>query len=57
MNPIISVCVPTFNQEKYIEKCIVSIIKQDIKIPYEIIVAGDCSTDGTVNIIKTLEER
>lgn len=54
MNPIISVCIPTFNQEKYIEKCLISIIDQDIKVPYEIVVADDCSTDETAKIIDKL---
>jgi glycosyltransferase involved in cell wall biosynthesis len=51
MKPIISVCIPTYNQEKYIKKCLLSVLNQDVKVPYEIIVSDDCSTDQTRNII------
>lgn len=57
MKPVISVCVPTFNQEKYIEKCLESILDQDIEVPYEIIVADDCSTDATREILMGYGER
>lgn len=48
---LISIIVPTFNVEKYIEKCINSLLNQDIK-DYEIIVVDDCSTDQTVQVVK-----
>lgn len=57
MKPMISVCIPTFNQEKYIEKCLESILNQDIQVPYEIIVADDCSTDTTREILIGYEKR
>ena len=56
MEPIISVCVPTYNQERYIEKCLISIINQDIRVPYEIIIADDCSSDSTKEILLHYEK-
>lgn len=56
MRPIISVCIPTYNQERYIEKCLLSVINQDINIPYEIIVADDFSSDQTRNIILSISK-
>ena len=48
----VSVCIMTYNHEKYIEKCIDSILAQHVDFKYEIIVSDDASTDKTVEIIK-----
>lgn len=50
-NPKISVCIPVYNREKYIAQCIESVISQDYR-NIEIIISDNCSTDGTVDIIK-----
>lgn len=47
----VTVCVVTYNQEKFIEKCLQSIVDQKTDFDYEIIVSDDCSTDGTPKII------
>lgn len=47
----ISVCVVTYNQERYIDDCLRSIVEQDLDYPLEIIVSDDCSTDRTPEII------
>ena len=47
----ISVCVITYNHEKYIRDCLDSIFTQEIDFPFEVIVADDYSTDDTRNII------
>ncbi|MEY1088327.1 glycosyltransferase family 2 protein [Morganella morganii] len=51
---LISVVCPVYNEEKYIEKCIDSILEQSIlgKIKIEIIIIDGGSTDNTVEIIK-----
>lgn len=54
--PKVSVCVVTYNQEKYIEECLLSIINQATEFAYEIIVSDDCSTDRTPEIISNLEK-
>lgn len=46
----ISVVIPAFNEEKYIETCLKSLRHQDFKDDYEIIVCDDSSTDDTVKI-------
>src|SRR3989339_1257373 len=56
-NPIISVCIPTFNQEKYISETLDSILSQVIDVPYEIIIADDCSSDNTLNICLDYQNR
>ena len=46
MNPEISVIVPVFNKEKYLKKCIESILNQDIK-NIELILVNDGSSDNS----------
>lgn len=54
MNNKISVIIPVYNTEKYLEKCIRSIMKQSYK-NLEIIVINDGSTDNSLNIIESLK--
>lgn len=55
--PKVSVCVVTYNQEKYIGKCLQSIVDQDTDFDFEVIVGDDCSTDGTRTIVASFAER
>lgn len=50
-NPIISLVIPIYNDEKYILRLMKSIQKQNIK-EIEIIFVEDCSTDNSLNIIE-----
>ena len=45
--PKISVIVPVYNVEKYIEKCLNSLINQTLE-EIEIIIVNDGSTDSTL---------
>jgi glycosyltransferase involved in cell wall biosynthesis len=56
-NPKVSVCVVTYNQEKYIRQCLQSIIDQEVGFDFEVIVGDDFSTDGTTSIIREFESR
>lgn len=53
----ISVCILTYNHEKYIEECIESVISQEVEASLEIIIGDDCSTDNTRNIISKFAEK
>lgn len=53
----LSVCITTFNMEKYIECCIESVLAQKTDFEYEIIVADDCSTDNTIAILQRYQQR
>jgi glycosyltransferase involved in cell wall biosynthesis len=46
-----------YNQENYIRQCLDSILAQETKFPFEIIVGDDCSKDSTPSIIKEFEDR
>ncbi len=48
----VSVCVVTYNQEKYIAECLQSLVDQVTDFPFEIIVGEDCSTDRTREIVE-----
>lgn len=50
--PVVSIIVPFYNSEKYIGRCLDSIIN-GTKIRYEIICVDDGSTDGSAEIIKS----
>ena len=49
--PKISVIIPVYNTEKYIEKCLESLAKQEMQ-DFEVIVVNDGSTDNSENVIK-----
>ena len=51
MNPKISLIVPVFNVEKYVSKCLDSLVAQTLK-DIEIICVDDCSTDNSLQIIE-----
>ncbi|MFG1500394.1 glycosyltransferase [Halobacteriovorax sp. XZX-3] len=48
---LLTITVVTYNHEKYIKKCIESILRQKIKVPYKIIIGDDCSSDDTLKIV------
>lgn len=51
MKPKVSVCIVTYNHEKYIRQCLQSVVSQRTNFDIEIIVSDDCSTDKTREII------
>ena len=53
---LISVIVPIYNVEKYLNKCIESLLSQTYK-DIEIILVNDGSTDGCINICKYYQQR
>lgn len=54
--PLVSVVVITYNQEKYIQQAIESILMQEVDFPIEILIGDDCSEDETPRIIKQYEK-
>lgn len=51
-NYLVSISMPTFNQKQYIEKAVVSCLSQKTSFPFQLVISDDCSTDGTVDILK-----
>ncbi|MHB1314697.1 MAG: glycosyltransferase family 2 protein [Christensenellales bacterium] len=54
--PLVSVRIPSYNHEKYIYDCISSVINQTYQ-NLEIVIVDDCSTDGTVNVIRQFNDQ
>ena len=56
MNATLAVIIPNYNKEKYIEKCLESVLRQTLQ-PNQIIIVDDCSSDGSRDIIRTLAKQ
>ena len=54
-NPKVSIIIPVYNTEIYLEKCLESIIRQSLK-EIEIIITNDGSSDNSLQIIRAFEE-
>lgn len=54
-NPLVSVCILTYNQQNTIAETIESVLKQVCNFEYEIIIGEDCSTDQTLKICQKFQ--
>ena len=54
--PLVSIIVPVYNVEKYLEECIKSVINQSYK-NIELIMIDDGSTDKSLSIMKKYEKK
>jgi len=54
--PLVSIVVPIYKVEKYLERCLDSLIAQDYR-PLEVILVNDGSPDGCGDIIRRYEAR
>jgi len=55
--PKVTVCVVTYNQEKYIRQCLQSIVEQKTDYDFEVLVGDDCSSDKTGEILREFAQR
>ena len=53
----VSICMITFNHEKYIGKAVSSVLKQDFNYDYEIVIGDDFSTDSTRDILVEFKKK
>ena len=51
MNPTISIIIPVYNQEKYLSRCLDSVLAQTFT-DFEVLCVNDHSTDSTAEILK-----
>lgn len=55
MRPKVSVIIPCYNYDKYVEQCIMSVLLQKVDFNIEIIVGDDNSTDNSFAIVSRLK--
>ena len=53
----VSVCITTYNLEKYIAQTIDSVLKQKTSFDFEILIGDDCSQDRTRDILHEYQNR
>ena len=53
--PLFSIIVPVYNTEKYLKKCLESIVNQTFD-DYEVIIVNDGSTDGSEKILEQYKQ-
>lgn len=54
---MVSVCMVSYNQEKYVREAIDSVLMQKANFDIEIIVSDDCSKDGTPQILMEYKDK
>jgi glycosyltransferase involved in cell wall biosynthesis len=47
MKPLVSVCMPTYNQEKYIARAVQGVLSQEVDFEFELLIGEDESSDHT----------
>ena len=55
-SPKISVILPAYNEEKYLEESVQSVLNQTFE-DFELIIINDCSTDNTLKLMKRLQKK
>ena len=55
-NPLVSVIIPLYNAEEYIEECIESVFQQTYP-NIEIIVVNDGSTDSSLSVLSSIQKK
>ena len=50
-NPKVSICVPVYNVERLIDRCLNSLVNQTLK-DIEIIIVNDCTPDNSMEIVQ-----
>ena len=53
----LSILMPSYNKGRYIEEALESILMQETDYEYQIIIADDCSTDNTIDIVKSYQDK
>lgn len=55
-NPLVSICIPTYNRASYLGMSLQTILQQDYQ-PIEVLISDNCSTDRTQDICREAEKK
>ena len=55
IKPKVSVIIPCYNYQEYIEQCLMSVLLQRVDFTVEIIISDDNSTDESYEILKRIQ--
>ena len=55
MPPVLSILVISHNQRELLRRCMASLLAQKIRVPFEIVISDDRSSDGTWQLIQEYE--
>lgn len=56
-NNKLGICIPTYNRDKYIDKCLDSITREFRDYEYPIYISDNCSDDNTEFIVRSYQKR
>ena len=56
MEHLVTIGIPVYNVEPYIEKCLLSVLNQTYQ-HLEVLVVDDCSTDKSLDVVLRLKEQ
>ena len=56
-SPLVSIVVPVYNVAQYLEDSLRSLLQQELRAPYEIILVDDCSSDDSLAICRRYAEQ
>lgn len=57
MSKILSICIPSYNMEEYLHRCVESMLVDEVLDQLEIIIVNDGSKDSTLAIANSYKER
>jgi len=52
MKPLVSICIPTFKQKEYLQKCLTSVLEQSF-LDFELIISDDTPDDSIEHFLKS----
>lgn len=54
---MVSVIIPTYNEEQSISDCLQSLVNQKTSLEFEVIVVNNNSTDNTINVVNKYKDK
>ena len=57
MEYLVDINIAVYNQAPYLETTLESVLSQKTNFPFRLLIGDDCSTDGSVEILKNYESR